>query len=157
MADGCLDVLLPSILSGKAQDSVTPLQGCWRDLAPKLFIRDDTQADLDYIRSEIVFVNYVRDPADANIHLAITCQTTGAGGREYCLTFTGLGDLQEIKSVQTYTTEPDATSDDIRRGLADAIRRGLVPYVSRTPLRDNLSVEFTPPAELVSATDRWKN
>ncbi|MEO0085273.1 MAG: hypothetical protein ABIK37_01440, partial [candidate division WOR-3 bacterium] len=129
----------------------------WRELAPRLYIQDETGADIDYIKTAITFVNYVRDRTEADVQLTITCQTTGDGGREYCLTFIGLGSFRDISSVLKHNTTPDATDDDIRRALATATRRGLVPFLARTPLRDNLNIEFVPPTARAAVTDPWHN
>jgi hypothetical protein len=102
-------------------------------------------------------VNYVRDRTEADVQLTITCQTTGDGGREYCLAFLGLGSFRDINSVLKHTTAPDATPDEIRKALVNTIRRGLVPYVARTGLRDALSIEFTPPSAPAAVTDPWQN
>jgi hypothetical protein len=45
----------------------------------------------DYIRGEITFVDYVREPADAHVHIIITRQSTGSGGQERAIQFIGLG------------------------------------------------------------------
>ena len=37
----------------------------------------------DFLRTEVAFVDYVRDRAEAEVHALITSATTGAGGREY--------------------------------------------------------------------------
>lgn len=129
----------------------------WRNLAPRLYIQDETSADIDYIKTEITFVNYVRDRTEADIQLTITRQTTGEGGQEYCLTFQGLGSFRDISSVLKHTTGPAATDDDIRAALVASIRRGLVPFVARTPLRDHLNIEFTPPTAPAAVTDPWHN
>ena len=43
----------------------------------------------DYLRTEITFVDYVRDRTEADIHALITRAETGAGGSEYTLQFMG--------------------------------------------------------------------
>jgi len=48
--------------------------------APKVFI-DCDHCDIDYIRTEITFVNYVWDRQEADVHILITTQDTGGGGR----------------------------------------------------------------------------
>jgi hypothetical protein len=140
----------PDTLAAKANST-------WRNKAPKLYIQDETYADQDYIKSEITFVNYVRDRTEADVQLMITCQTTANGGQEYCLTFEGLGSYHDINAVLKQTTAPDATNDEIRKALVDGIRRGLVAYVSRTSLRDDLSVEFKPSTAQAAVTDPWHN
>ncbi|MHB8093780.1 MAG: hypothetical protein ACYDH0_02450, partial [Candidatus Aminicenantales bacterium] len=57
--------------------------------APRVFI-DCPRCDINYIRTEIQFVNYVRDRAGADVHVLITQQDTGGGGREYTIAFIGL-------------------------------------------------------------------
>ena len=45
--------------------------------------------DFDFIRTEITFVNWVRDRESADVHLLISTQETGGGGSEYTLTYIG--------------------------------------------------------------------
>src|SRR6267143_921287 len=70
----------------EAQDTTRTVQ----DTAVRVFLDcPDTFCDFDYYRTEITFVNWVRDRQFAQVHLLITTQDTG-GGREYTLTFIGL-------------------------------------------------------------------
>jgi hypothetical protein len=148
---------LIAIASAESSAPTAGPDSSWRDLAPKLYIQDQTWADINFIKTEITFVNYVRDRNEADVQLMITCQTTGDDGLEYCLTFEGLGAFHNINALIKHTTAPDATRDDTRRALVDAIKCGLVPYVARTKLRDNLQVEFTPPTTTQAVTDPWHN
>ncbi len=135
----------------------TPADTCWRNLAPKLYIQDETWADVDYIKSEITFVNYVRDRTEADIHLTITNQTTAGGDKEYSLAFLGLGDFHDIVYTLKKTTSPDATDDQVRRALVAAIKQGLTPYVARGRLADRLTVQFEPPTTQTQVRDPWHN
>ena len=45
--------------------------------------------DLDFLRTEISFVDWVRDRHDAQLYVMVSTQGTGAGGTEYTLTFIG--------------------------------------------------------------------
>src|SRR4030042_6419487 len=56
--------------------------------APKVYI-DCEWCDIEYIKTEITFVNYVRDRKEAQVHVLITIQSTGSGGKEYTLTHMG--------------------------------------------------------------------
>jgi hypothetical protein len=129
----------------------------WRNQAPRLYIQDETYADVDYIRTEITFVNYVRDPKEADIHLIISSSTTGCGGSEYTLDFKGLGAFKDMSFALRHNTKADVTSDESRTALVAAIKRGLAPYVARTGLRDMLSVDFTPPTSATPVADPWRN
>src|SRR4051812_41803062 len=46
--------------------------------------------DFDFFRTELTFVNWVRDRQVADVHILVTTQTTGAGGSEFTATFIGL-------------------------------------------------------------------
>lgn len=47
--------------------------------ATRVFLDCNTFCDFDHIRREITYVNWVRDRADADVHLIITSQNTGGG------------------------------------------------------------------------------
>ncbi|MEK9136323.1 MAG: hypothetical protein AAB393_04315, partial [Bacteroidota bacterium] len=59
-----------------------------RDKAIRVYL-DCSGCDREHVKSEITFVNYVRDRHDAQVHILITTQRTGSGGREYTHTFIG--------------------------------------------------------------------
>ncbi len=128
--------------------------------APKVFL--DCQArgcDLNYIRKEIGFVNYVRDRESAELHVLITTQPTGAGGREYTLTFLGLGRHKGRDVTLKYYSRPGDSEDDLRRGLVSTLRKGLVPFIYDTPLSEFISVSFSGPQTGVETRpeDPWKS
>jgi hypothetical protein len=101
--------------------------------------------DLDFLRTEITFVNYMRDRADAQVYVLVTTQRTGAGGTEYTLTFMGQGRFAGRLDTLVYTSQPTDVEDTIRRGIARALKLGFVRYVAGTPLADHLDVRFAPP------------
>ena len=72
------------ILSQEAQIDLDAL----KKQAPKVFI-DCRRCDIDFIRTEITFVNYVWDRREADIHVLVTTQSTGSGGTEYTMAFIG--------------------------------------------------------------------
>ncbi len=57
-----------------------------REDAVRIFI-DCNHCDMNYIRREIPYVNYVRDVKEAQVYILETEQRTGSGGEEF--TFTG--------------------------------------------------------------------
>jgi hypothetical protein len=98
--------------------------------------------DLDYQRRQVPFVNWVRDRADADVHVLVTAQFAGGGGRVYTVAFLGLrafaGDDQEL----SYTTAADATQDEQRSRFVDRLRLGLVRYAQGTPAADQMRVSY---------------
>ena len=100
--------------------------------------------DYDYFRTEIAFVDHVRDRKDADVHVLVTGQTTGSGGREYSLKFIGLGRFQGVEAAMVYAASVDATSDQIRKALVQHLTLGLVRYAAESPAGARLSVKYTP-------------
>ena len=49
--------------------------------------------DFDFFRTEITFVNWVRDRTAADLHVLASDEDTGGGGDRYTMTFTGLRTL----------------------------------------------------------------
>jgi len=111
-----------------------------RDDAPPVFL-DCDDCDFSYIRVEIPFVNWVRDREDAVVHILITDQRTGSGGREYTFDFIGLKGYLGTDQNLSYVTPPGYTDDEERQGLTGILKIGLLPYLE-TQLLSKLSVSF---------------
>jgi hypothetical protein len=122
--------------------------------AVKVYI-DCGSCDIEYIKNEITFVNYVRDRNEAHVHVLITTLATGSGGREYTLTFIGQNEFADVKDVQKYFTSATDTEDEIRRGLVQALRLGLMSYVGRTPIASRIAISYTAPREAGPVRDPW--
>ena len=126
-----------------------------RELAPRVFI-DCRGCDRDYFREHITYINYVRDRQDADIHVLITDQPTGSGGREYTFTFIGQKKFEGKQYTLVYNSRPTATRDDIRRGQVEVLQRGLFPFLLETPLSDYIYINFKERLEPTSVNDPWK-
>ncbi len=122
--------------------------------APRVYL-DCAACDLDYIRTEITFVNYVRDRKEAQIYILVTTQRTGSGGREYTLTFMGQQDFQGVDVVHKYFSSQTDTEDEIREGLTNALKVGLMTYIARTPIRRHLAINYFPETNPQEVRDKW--
>ncbi len=122
--------------------------------ALKVFLDCDS-CDLAYIKTEITFVNYVRDRLEAQVHVLVTTQATGGGGREYTLTFIGQNDCRDLSDIQKYFSSKTDTDDDVRRGLVKALKLGLMSYVGRTPISRRIAVDYSRPDTAGPGRDRW--
>jgi len=89
--------------------------------APRVFI-DCGSCDLDYIKTEIPFVNYVRERKEADVHVLITTLSTGSGGREYTLTFIGQNGFQGQDDVLKYFSHKTDSEEEIRSGLTEVLK-----------------------------------
>lgn len=122
--------------------------------APKVFI-DCDHCDIDYIRTEITFVNYVWDRQEADIHMLITLQTTGSGGREYTIAFIGQKDYSDLQNTLKYFSSPTDTDDEVRKGLVQTLKLGLGPYVARTPMAQAISLLLKQEVKPTAVEDKW--
>jgi hypothetical protein len=98
--------------------------------------------DLDFLRREIPFVSWVRDRADADLHVLVTSEGTGGGGRLFTLVFIGLREPTGQEQRLTYSSSGDATVDEQRNGVAGRLRLGLVRYVQNSAVADRLVVSY---------------
>lgn len=105
--------------------------------ALKLFI--DCNCERTYIQQEIKFVSHVRDQALANIQLFIYDVANGSGGRTYLLDFKGTRDYANVAGELSYATNPNMTSDEVRKGLVKNVKSGLLRYIIESDLADKIS------------------
>ena len=110
--------------------------------------------DFDFFRTEIAFVNWVRNRQDADVHVLVTTQSTGAGGREYTLTFIGLKEFSGRGDTLRYNSRPAESEDQSRRGLARVLKLGLMRYVAASPLAARITISYEAPAQPVTARAR---
>ena len=120
---------------------------------------DCRECDTAFIRQEIEFVNYVRDRFQAQVHIFVTSQRTGSGGREFTLSFIGQGALGGVKNTLSYNELDTDTFDKTRKGLSEVIKLGLVPYVLHTSVAGRLSVNYEENEEQTPQAnqDPWNN
>ena len=114
----------------------------------------------DFMRTEITFVDFVRDRTEADIHVLITSTETGGSGREYTVAFIGEGRFTGTdRSLRTVTTRSD-TEDMIRRQLATTLRIGLLHYISKDEVPKGVDVAVRLGSEQQRPAlvgDRWNN
>ncbi len=102
----------------------------------------DCRASCDFslIRTEITYVNWVRDREVADVHVLLTSQRAGAGGEQFTAAFLGVRQFSGRGDTLTFTTNPTTTSDEMRRGVTRLLALGLVRFVARTPAAQSLRV-----------------
>ncbi|MES2305132.1 MAG: hypothetical protein V4558_06480 [Gemmatimonadota bacterium] len=114
--------------------------------------------DFDYLRTELNWVNYVRDRTAAQVHVISTSLGTGSGGQEVTFKFIGLREFAGVDDEVRYTTAQGASSDDQRREYTRVLKLGLARYVLRTPYAKNMTLAYQPPrgaGPTKAAHDPW--
>lgn len=102
--------------------------------------------DQSIYRQEVTFVNWVRQPQDAQVHILLTSQTAGGGGTRYSLDFMGRGDLAGKEDQYTYSSSVTDVEDETMRGVVRVLRLGLVRFAAAAGLAEGLDV-LAPDAE----------
>ena len=144
--------LFPSPTRAQIPQTATPRAG-----AIRLFLDCSYQCDEEFLKKEITFVDWMRDRADADVHVLVTSQGTGGGGNEYTLKFIGLGRFANVEQALKYFSTNTSTSDEIRNGISEVLKRGLVRYVAETPLASQLKISYAGAAKTEAAPDRTKD
>ncbi len=123
----------------------------------------DCRASCDFslIRTEITYVNWVRDREVADVHVLVTSQRAGAGGEQFTAAFLGARQFTGRGDTLTFTTNPTTTGDEQRRGVTRMLALGLVQFVARTTAAQSLRVTRSDTtkangAQLAPAHDPWK-
>ncbi len=138
-----ISVLLPSA-AASAQER--PLNPQLQDEPLRVFLDCERQwCDFDHFRREVAFISYVRDRMDAQLHVLVTQQVTGAGGMEYTFHFIGLRDLVGREDTLVFASRPDDTDDETRSDLVQTFKLGLVHYVARTPVGRRIDIGYRGP------------
>jgi hypothetical protein len=128
-------VAFPAILSAQDPSAAS-------GQPPLRVFLDCGPCDFDYMREEVPVVDYVRDRNDADVHVLVTTQGTGGGGREYIFDFIGLGSLVGRADTLVYVSQQFETEDEQREGYTRMFGLGLVRYMVYTGRSSNLDLDF---------------
>lgn len=99
-----------------------------RNGSVKVYLECATRGcDSGHFRTEITFVNWVRDVRDSQVHLIVTSQGTGSG-QEYLLDFIGREGLAGSDDQLTYASSNTDSDDERIQGLTGVLAVGLARY-----------------------------
>lgn len=99
---------------------------------PKLSVYlDCVMCDMMYLMQEMKYVNFSRNPEDADVYVMVRTQMTGSGGTEYLLEITGQKEYTHITSNISFSVQSTATEDERREEMKHTISMGLSSYFSQ--------------------------
>jgi hypothetical protein len=115
--------------------------------------------DQDYLVTKLTWVNWMRDRLDADFHLLLTRQATGAGGAEWVMVAIGQRSYSGKVDTLRFISEPNDASDKIRRELLRVTSHLLLPHAAKGAMGPRLQVGLvelpTSAAPQAPAKDRW--
>ena len=110
-----------------------------------------------YLKTEITFVNYVRDIKVADVYIISTNEETGSGGRSNKYFFIGQNRFAGMNDTITVFRSTDETSDEFRKKEATALKMAFMRYVLKTPLAQYFDIRFTQPVMETIEADKWNS
>jgi len=144
-------LILP--VSSSSQEN-TLVEEKLQEKAVKVFL-DVSRWYKEFIKTEIPYVNYVRDRMQAQLYIMMTQQRTGAGGYEYTITLIGQNNFNTINDTVKYVSRQAETEDVRRRGIVRVLKLGLIRYVEKTPLADFIDIRYRREAKPTDVIDKW--
>jgi hypothetical protein len=127
-----------------------------REDAVKVFI-DCYHCDMDFVRNEIPYINYVRDVREAEVYIRESVETAASGGRKYTYVFLGQNRFDQKNDTLVYFSRPDDTRDLRRVWRTQMMKMGLMSYVAHTPLYKEIEIVGSENIEKEVVIDRWNN
>lgn len=124
--------------------------------APVIYI-DCEYCDLKFIKQEISFVNHVIDRAVADVHILITTRETAGEGIEHTLTFIGQQRFEGKNDTLCFVSETQDSEDRIRKALVQKLKLGIMRYVAKTAIADDIEISSVAKTRSTVEIDRWNN
>ncbi|MFC1543068.1 hypothetical protein ACFL4K_00850 [Candidatus Neomarinimicrobiota bacterium] len=147
-------LVVPYTLTGQtAPQQPDTLDALKRD-ALKVYL-DCPSCDKNYIRTEITYINYVRDRKEAQVHILVTTMSTASRGREYTFAFIGQQEFAGKDDTLKYISRQQDTADIIRAGIVQTLKLGLMYYVAKTPLAGQVAISFRQVVKPTAVVDKW--
>ncbi len=113
-----------------------------------------------YLRDEIEWVDFLRDPNGADVHIIGTSTGTGGGGEEVALRFVGLGRFQGVNLELKAVSQSGDTDDMRRQGIRRVVTIGLLTYLERAGRGGDIRLRVDPAVagggQTTVADDPWK-
>jgi len=99
------------------------------------------RCDRQYFRTEIDWVNWVRDRQDADLHVIMTSQGMGAGGREFQLDFIGRDSYEGYEQQLAFRALSTDTEREELDGVTHVLSLGLAQFANFAGFRSLVAIQ----------------
>lgn len=119
--------------------------GAAGQIAPRVFLdcTSFVRCNMDHFQTEIRFVNWVRDREDADVHVLVTAESVGGGGRLYTMEFIGRGDMAHLSDALTYVASGTDVELQTLEGLTQTLELGLMRYAIQAGFGNAFDIAYT--------------
>jgi hypothetical protein len=94
----------------------------------------------EYVRDQLGWVDFVRQPQDADVHVLSSSRETGGGGQELVLRFVGRGRFEATDTELRVVSQAAETENARRSQVLRTMAVGLLGYLARENLPADLDV-----------------
>ncbi len=115
---------------------------------------DCAACDLPFIQREVPFALFLHDPGKAQVIVLVSVEKK-EGQDLYAMSFRGQKEFEGNNDRQAYLAPPTAAPDEIKRGLTQTLKMGLMRYAGWTPVAQRLTINFLDQLKPTSVVDPW--
>lgn len=106
----------------------------------KVFVDCNAWCDMRYVKTEINYVDFVPDRFSANVYILITSQSTGSGGSEIKLYFSGQENFKGMEDTLKFYRTSVGTDAEYRENLVSYLKIGLIRFIGQTSLAQKITI-----------------
>jgi len=125
----------------------------------KVFL-DCSYCDMDYLRTELTYIDYVRDRMEAQVDIVVSSLQTGSRGTEYTFVFKGQKEFKGENDTLRYDVTSFATDDLTRQGIVQTVKLGLISYIAKTSYACKINISYQADTSKLSqplqVKDKWR-
>lgn len=111
--------------------------------------------DMDYLRNNLPVIDFVRDRFQADMHMFLVSQPTGAGGESHVLNIVRPAEPASTDTLKFFTA--GTSTEDERRGVfLQYIKIALLPYLIKNKSVDKVEINFVQKGDAAPTKDKWK-
>ena len=129
------------------------------NFALKVFL-DCGYCDMDYLRTELTYIDYVRDRMEAQVDIVVSSLQTGSRGTEYTFVFLGQREFRGQNDTLRYDVTSFSTDDITRKGLVQTVKLGLIRYIAKTAYASKMCIscpiDTNIKAQPLQLKDKWR-
>jgi len=148
----CAYILVALLSAPLCVRATAPADTLSREGALKVYLEGYSSS---YVKDNVPFVNYVRDPRAAELHVIVSYISAGSGGGEYSIELLGRGRFAGMNDTLRYYSGPTEIEDDTKQAVVRTLKMGLMRYVARTPFAGDMRIDCERAAPPRAVVDRW--
>lgn len=99
--------------------------------------------DEDYLKREMAYINFMREPSDSHVQIIIKSQKSAGGGSRISLRFIGSKQFNSKEDEYFLNLKPDISKENQRQEILEMLKRGLFYYLLRSEEAKNFNLDYT--------------